>query len=94
MFIVSLTYVEPLDTVERFLADHVAYLDAHYARGDFIASGRKVPRTGGVILSKLASRRELEAVLAADPFAVNKVATYDIIEFEPSKVLPGYENLR
>ena len=94
MFIVSLTYVVGLETVERFLPAHVTYLEAHYAAGDFIASGRKVPRTGGIIFSKLASRAALEAVLAEDPFAVNQVACYDIIEFEPSKVLPGYENLR
>jgi uncharacterized protein YciI len=94
MFIVSLTYVEPLETVEKFLKAHVVYLETQYASGHFIASGRKMPRTGGIILSKMASRAALEAVLREDPFAVNHVATYDIVEFEPNKVLPGYENLR
>jgi uncharacterized protein YciI len=50
MFIVSLTYKRPLEEVYRHLDAHVAYLKQEYANGSFIASGRKVPRTGGIIL--------------------------------------------
>ncbi len=94
MFIVLLNYVKSLDEVDRLVEAHVAYLDEQYAQGRFIASGRKVPRTGGVILSRMESREALEAVLAKDPFAEHGVASYEIVEFVPSKVLPGYENLQ
>lgn len=50
MFIVSLTYVKPLAKVEKHLNDHIAYLEKYYKTGKFICSGRKNPRTGGIIL--------------------------------------------
>lgn len=93
MFIVLLTYTKPLEEIDKRLEAHVAFLDKQYAQGDFIASGRRVPRIGGVILSKMASRKALEDVLREDPFAIHGVASYDIVEFEPSKTLSGFENL-
>jgi len=93
MFIVSLTYVAPLDRVDAVLADHVAYLEEQYAAGVFLASGRKIPRVGGVILAKADSRESLDAVLARDPFAQAKVATYEVTEMAVSKTAPGLETL-
>ena len=94
MFVVSLTYKRPLAEVDRHLDAHVAYLREEYARGSFIASGRKVPRTGGVILSGCATRAELEAILARDPFHVHGIAEYELIEFVPSMVAEGFERLQ
>ena len=34
MFIVSLTYLVPLEEVDKFLALHVSYLEEQYAFGD------------------------------------------------------------
>ncbi|EEP99759.1 Phosphohistidine active-site-containing protein [Yersinia ruckeri] len=47
-----------------------------------MASGRKNPRTGGVIFAIALPRDELDAILAEDPF--NAVAHYDVIEFTPT----------
>jgi len=94
MFIVSITYNCPLEEVDRHLDAHVAYLQQEYANGSFVASGRKVPRTGGVILSNLKTRQELEAVLAKDPFAQAGIAEYETIEFAVSMVAAGFENLQ
>ena len=94
MFIVSLTYTSPLEEVDIHLEAHVAYLKEEYANGSFVASGRKVPRTGGVILSRLDSRAELEAVLAKDPFAQAGIAEYEITEFVASMAASGFENLK
>ncbi len=55
MFIVSLIYTCDLDKVDKYLPQHVQYLKERYLKNNFIASGRKVPRTGGIILSKLDS---------------------------------------
>ena len=93
MFIVSLTYTAPIEEIDRLLKAHAEYLKDEYALGSFIASGRKVPRTGGIILSNLADRAELETVLANDPFHKAGVAEYEITEFAPSMVGEGYENL-
>lgn len=93
MFVISLTYKKPLEDVELHLAAHIAYLDAYYAKGVFIASGRKVPRTGGVIFAKAESRSVLEAILQQDPFYIEDVAEFDVVEFVPTKAAPGLEQL-
>ena len=93
MFIISITYIVSLEEIDRHLDDHVAYLKEQYDLGNFIASGRKIPRTGGVILSKMNSFEELHDILEKDPFKVNALATYEVIEFMPSMTAKGFENL-
>ena len=94
MFIVSLTYTAALDEVDKHLEAHVAYLKQEYAEGSFVASGRKIPRTGGIILSCMKNREELDAVIARDPFHKAGVAEYDITEFVPGMVAEGFEILK
>lgn len=85
MFIINLTYLKPLEEVEKFLPEHVEYLDYYYENGHFIASGRQVPRVGGVILAKADSKDEIKAIIRHDPFYREHIARYDITEFVPSK---------
>ena len=93
MFIVSLTYVAPLEEIDAALPEHVTFLENHYATGTFVASGRKVPRTGGIILAEADDEATLRAVLAEDPFARKGLATYDIQEFVISNARRGLEAL-
>ena len=51
MFIINITYKTELEKVNQFLNEHIKFLDEQYKLGNFLASGRKVPRTGGIILS-------------------------------------------
>ena len=94
MFIVSLTYICDLKEVDNLLSKHVEYLKVQYEKGNFIASGRKVPRTGGIILSKLDNLKELEEVLNQDPFKINNLAKYEIEEFIPSMTSSEFINLK
>jgi len=94
MFIVSLTYKSDLEEVDKHLEAHVAYLKQEYANGNFIASGRKIPRTGGIILSCVKNKDELELILSKDPFNKAGIAEYDITEFVPSMVAEGFEILQ
>ncbi|MGY4101681.1 YciI family protein [Nocardia sp. R16R-3T] len=89
MFVVILTYTADLGTIDSLIAEHAAWLDANYAAGVFVASGRRVPRTGGVILADAGSRAQLDAVLKQDPFGVAGVATYEVVEFVPTKTAPA-----
>jgi uncharacterized protein YciI len=85
VFIISLHYIKPLAEVDRFVAEHIAFLDRHYAAGRFLLSGRKEPRTGGVIIAQAESRAEIENIVAEDPFYREGIAQYEITEFLPSK---------
>ena len=84
MFIAILTYKKPLSEVDRFLAAHREYLAKHYAVGDFIASGPQTPRVGGVIMIKAENRTAVDAIIAKDPFNINDIADYQIVEFTPT----------
>ncbi|MGE4799155.1 YciI family protein [Yersinia hibernica] len=92
MFVVSLTYHQPLDIVEPLTESHKEWLKKYYAQGVFIASGRKVPRTGGIILAKSIERAMLDNILAEDPF--NAVANYSVTEFIPSMAIESVEALK
>lgn len=94
MFIVSLTYTSDLKEIDKFLLEHIEYLKIQYKKGNFIASGRKVPRTGGIILSKLDNINDLEKVLNQDPFKINNLAKYEIQEFIPSMTSDEFINLK
>ncbi|MFE0582843.1 YciI family protein [Streptomyces sp. NPDC058874] len=85
MFVMELTYTAPVETVEEQMDAHIAWLDGYYAAGVFLASGRKVPRDGGVILAAGVSRAEIEKIAAGDPFAVAGVCSYRITEFMATK---------
>lgn len=85
MFIVSLTYTAPMENVDKLIAAHNEFLNEQYSLGHFQLSGRKEPRTGGVILATVKERAELEQILAQDPFRREKLANYEVTEIVPSK---------
>lgn len=85
MFVIELVYKADLAQIDAHMKPHVAYLNQHYATGTFVASGRKVPRDGGIILAVAADRAQLEAVVRADPFVALGLADYRIIEFRTSQ---------
>lgn len=93
MFLAILTYTQALDAIDALLPAHVAYLDAQYAAGRFVMSGRRVPRTGGVIVLDAPDLATAQAWLQDDPFYQAEVARYELFEFTPSKVRPGLEAL-
>jgi uncharacterized protein YciI len=88
VYVVLLTYVASLEDVDRALPDHAAWLAEQYDAGHFLASGRRNPRIGGVIIARTMPRDRLDAVLAADPFGRRHLATHEVIEFEPSRTAP------
>ena len=94
MFVIELTYTAPLDRVDALLAEHSAWLDEHYAAGLFLASGRKIPRDGGLILTGPADRATVEAAVAGDPFRQAGIAEHRIVEFRPTRTVPDLEAYR
>jgi uncharacterized protein YciI len=93
MLILSLTYIAPLEDADKHMEAHMAWVREGYDQGLFIASGRKVPRTGGVILAR-GDRARLEAMCAADPFMVHGIARYEVTEAAFTTVAPGFESLK
>ncbi|WP_026480720.1 YciI family protein [Ahrensia sp. 13_GOM-1096m] len=92
LFVVDLHYVASFDDIEPELDAHVEFLKENYASGNFIASGPKVPRTGGVIIATAETREALERILAGDPFNSKKLARYTVTEFRPSMTASQLSN--
>ncbi|WP_096085157.1 YciI family protein [Agaribacterium haliotis] len=93
MFIVDLTYIVDLELVEPHMQAHMAWLEQNYQQGVFLASGRKNPRSGGVILASCEDQRQLQKILQQDPFAVNKLVRTNITEVLLNKSAIGLEPL-
>ena len=85
MFIVELTYKAPLERIDAQMRSHVAFLRKYYAAGNFLVSGRQMPRTGGIIVAMAESRERIEAIMAEDPFCRHGLAEVRIIEFRASQ---------
>ena len=85
MFIIELIYKVDLCEIDKHMAAHVAFLKKHYAAGNFLVSGRKIPRDGGIIVAVAGNRREIEAIIQADPFVSRELADFRIIEFRASQ---------
>ncbi|MEV3897825.1 YciI family protein [Streptomyces anulatus] len=88
MFVLELTYTAPVERVDALMREHLAWLDEQYAAGVFIASGRKNPRDGGVILAVGEDRAAIERTAAGDPFAEHGVCAYRITEFIATRTAP------
>lgn len=88
MFILAIEYVRPLNEVDARLEAHRAWVAEGYEAGVFLASGPKVPRTGGVILCHGEDRAAVEARVARDPFVVSGVARTEITEMDATRVDP------
>lgn len=84
MFIAIVTYKKPLEEVDRFLKAHREYLAKHYCAGNIITSGPQTPRVGGVIMIKADNREAVDAIISKDPFHINGIADYQIVEFTPT----------
>ena len=57
MFVIELIYKASLAEIDAHMAAHVMFLKKYYAAGNFLVSGRKIPRDGGIILAVGKSRR-------------------------------------
>ena len=85
MFIIELIYKADLAEIDAHMAAHVRFLKKYYAAGNFLVSGRKKPRDGGIILAVGQNRRQIEAIVKEDPFHAHDLADFRVIEFRASQ---------
>lgn len=64
---------------------HVAFLNKYYAAGNFLVSGRKIPRNGGIILAVGKTREEIQTIIQEDLFVREGLAEFRIVEFRASQ---------
>ena len=52
MFVVSIEYKVEFEKIDPLIDEHFDFLNKYYEKGLFVVSGRKEPRTGGIIIVK------------------------------------------
>jgi uncharacterized protein YciI len=85
MFVIELVYKAPLEEIDAHMSAHVRFLKKYYSAGNFLVSGRKIPRDGGIILAVGKTRQEIETLVKEDPFHKHGLADFRIIEFRASQ---------
>jgi uncharacterized protein YciI len=85
MFVIELIYQADLAQIDAHMHAHVKFLEKYYAAGNFLISGRKIPRDGGIIIAVGKSRAEIEGIVRQDPFCKAGLADFRIIEFRASQ---------
>ena len=85
MFVIELLYKAPLARIDAAMAAHVAFLNKYYDAGNFVMSGRKVPRDGGIIIAVGSNRSAIEAIVREDPFVKRGLAEFRVVEFRASQ---------
>jgi uncharacterized protein YciI len=85
MFVIELVYTADLAAIDAHMRAHVAFLKKYYDTGNFLVSGRKIPRDGGIILAVGKSRQQIESIVEEDPFYTHGLAEFRIIEFRASQ---------
>ena len=85
MFVIELTYKAALTRIDAHMPAHVKFLNKYYASGQFVVSGRKIPRDGGIIIAVGGSREDMEAIMREDPFVTHQLAEFRVIEFRATQ---------
>jgi|SRR5215510_12096603 len=85
IFVIELTYTAPLDEIDAHMTAHVTFLKKYYAAGNFLISGRKIPRDGGIILAVGKDRQQIDAIIGEDPFYRHGLADFRVIQFRASQ---------
>lgn len=93
MFIINLTYKVDLSVIDENLEEHINYLDKNFNEKNFLCSGRKTPRNGGVILCNKEDKNEVMEILKEDVFFKKDLAEFEIIQFTPSKCSKEFKNV-
>ena len=68
MFLLLLKYKVPIEQVERVVPAHREFLDQGYRAEKLLVSGPQVPRAGGVMVARVKTREEADALIHEDLF--------------------------
>lgn len=94
MYLVELTYIKPIEEIDKQLKPHIEFLKKYTSTGKIIMAGRKLPRTGGMLIINSKTRNELDEILSEDPFMIHDLASFNIQEFVPSIIIDELQHLR
>jgi uncharacterized protein YciI len=81
--LVLLTYVKPLEEIDRLRPAHVEWIQRAMDEGVMILAGRRTSATGGVLLFR-GTADAVAPVANTDPFVIEGAATFELVDFTAS----------
>lgn len=84
LFVAISNYQKPLSEIEPYYAAHKEWLEKQYNAGWVLASGRRNPPVGGILIGRAASKDELAKRFLDDPFVIFGCSQYEMLEFVPN----------
>lgn len=85
LFLIKTTYIQSMDMVEKMRPLHREYLKNSYKNNKLLLSGpykEHDNKLGGIIIGKFDDFIEADEFAKNDPFYIDKIAIYEILEFE------------
>ncbi|WP_416859891.1 YciI family protein, partial [Helicobacter ganmani] len=83
LFVILITYTKSMSEIETILPAHRAFLQKGYKSKNLLASGPQNPKVGGIVVGTFDSKEAAEEFFKNDPYALNSVATHQVLEFTP-----------
>ena len=85
MFLILLKFSQNKARAGEFMEGHKDWLKRGFDDGVFLLAGSLQPNQGGGIVAHNASRDEVEARVADDPFVAEEVVSAEVHEITPSR---------
>jgi uncharacterized protein YciI len=82
LYLVTLTYICPMEEVQAHLDTHRDWLATHTRGGQILVAGPLEDHSGGFVLARSGSRAELDRLLALDSYAVHQLVDYQVRGFD------------
>lgn len=92
MIVLKSTYIADASQLQQHLDAHLAWVEEGYSNGNFLASGLRTGAVGAMIIVRGLSADEMQQMLSRDPFVVNAIAEYEILEFDAMRTVVGLED--
>lgn len=94
MYLLNVSSIVSDEQLAMVKPSHAEWVNQGFKKGWFLAAGPKTKTGGGFILVKSMPSNELDQFINADPYVIEKVAVYEVTEFEIKAVADGLEQLK
>ena len=81
LYVAVSEYQVPLDEIDPHLDEHRVWALEQYRSGRMLASGRRTPPVGGVLIFRAESQSEAESLVSTDPFVGRGFTAYTVYAF-------------
>jgi uncharacterized protein YciI len=93
MFIILLKFSKNREHASKFMDAHMKWLKQGFDDEVFILAGGIKPHSGGAIIAKNSSIELIKSRVTQDPFVIQNIVEFEILEINPSKMVEGFTEL-